>query len=81
MLPSRSCDQLYDNSDSTRLRPWVEDRDIDGNGKVLGVLGYDQTNDLLRRLRSNDPLVSKARSFNDTLDPQVHGGLNGCGRR
>ena len=50
LLPSRAYDQLYDNSDSTRLRPWVEDRDIDGDGSVLGMLGYDQTNELLQRL-------------------------------
>jgi hypothetical protein len=77
LLPSRAYDQLYDNSDSTRLRPWVEDRDIDGDGNVLGVLGYDQTNELLLRLRKNELLLGKARKFHDTLDAQVDGGLNG----
>src|ERR1051326_2601512 len=77
LLPSRAYDQLYDNSDSTRLRPWVEDRDIDGDGTALGVLGYDQTNQLLQRLQKNELLLDKARDFHDTLDPQVSGGLNG----
>ena len=77
LLPSRAYDQLYDNSDSTRLRPWVEDRDIDGDGISLGVLGYDQANDVLRRLQENELLLGKARSLHDTLDPQVDGGLNG----
>ncbi len=77
LLPSRAYDQLYDNSDSTRLRPWVEDRDIDGDGGVLGVLGYDQTNQLLLRLGKNELLLGRARNFHDTLDPQVDGGLNG----
>ncbi len=77
LLPSRAYDQLYDNSDSTRLRPWVEDRDIDGDGSVLGVLGYDQTNELLQRLGKNELLLGKARKFHDALDPQVDGGLNG----
>jgi pimeloyl-ACP methyl ester carboxylesterase len=78
LLPSRAYDQLYDNSDSTRLRPWGEDRDIDGDGSVLGVLGYDQTNELLLRLRKNELLLGKARKFHDTLDGQAEGGgLNG----
>src|SRR6266498_962177 len=77
LLPSRAYDQLYDNSDSTRLRPWVEDRDIDGDGGVLGVLAYDQTNQLLLRLGKNELLLGRARNFHDTLDPQVDGGLNG----
>ncbi len=77
LLPSLAYDQLYDNSDSTRLRPWVEDRDIDGNGAVLGVLGYDQTNTVLQGLGKNTFLLDKARTFHTTLDPQVKGGLNG----
>jgi Lecithin:cholesterol acyltransferase len=77
MLPSRAYDQLYDNSDSTRLSPWVEDRDIDGDGTALGVLGYDQTNQLLQRLRKNELLLGNARNLHDRLDPQVSGGLNG----
>ena len=60
-----------------RLRPWVEDRDIDGDGGALGVLGYDQTNELLLRLRKNELLLARARNFYDTLDPQVDGELNG----
>jgi hypothetical protein len=77
LLPSRAYGQLYDNSDSTRLRPWVEDRDIDGDGTALGVLGYDQTNALLQRLQKNELLLANAREFHETLDPQVDGGLNG----
>ncbi len=76
LLPSRVYDELYDNGDPTRLRPWVEDRDIDGDGSVLGVLGYDQTNELLLRLRKNELLLGKARTFHDRLDAQVDA-LNG----
>jgi len=76
LLPSRVYDELYDNGDPTRLRPWVEDRDIDGDGSVLGVLGYDQTNELLLRLRKNELLLGKARTFHDRLDAQADA-LNG----
>ncbi|MDQ3810892.1 MAG: hypothetical protein M3336_11430 [Chloroflexota bacterium] len=77
LLPSRAYDQLYDNSDSTRLRPWVEDRDVDGDGTALGVLGYEQTNELLLRLGKNELLLGQARALHDALDPDVNGGLNG----
>jgi hypothetical protein len=77
LLPSRAYDQLYDNSDPTRLRPWVEDRDIDGDGAALGVLGYDETNQLLLRLRKNERLLVEAREFHERLDPEVDGDLNG----
>jgi len=77
LLPSRAYDQLYDNSDATRLRPWVEDRDIDGDGSVLGVLDYDQTNLLLQRLGKNELLLGHARASHDTLDPRVGGSLEG----
>jgi pimeloyl-ACP methyl ester carboxylesterase len=63
LLPSRAYDRLYDNSDSTRLRPWVEDRDIDGDGTALGVLGYDQTNALLQRLQRTSSCWGKRVTF------------------
>jgi hypothetical protein len=71
LLPSRAYNQLYDNNDPTRLRPWVEDRDIDGDGTILGVLGYDQTNDVLLRMRKNELLLGNARTFHDRLDAQA----------
>lgn len=77
LLPSRSYNRFYDNSDATRLRPWVEDRDIDGDGAALGVLGYDQMLQLLRNLGKNGPLLDRADAFHTKLDGQTNGGVNG----
>src|SRR5438067_2646754 len=57
LLPSRAYDNFYDNSDSSHLRPWIEDRDIDGDGNIWGVLGYDQSLQLLRNLGKNASLL------------------------
>jgi len=77
LLPSRAYDRLYDNSDSTRLRPWVEDRDIDGDGAAEGVLDYDQTLNVLRNLGNNAGLLALTQRFHDGLDDQTNGGVNG----
>lgn len=77
LLPSRSFYDYYNNSDSTRLRPYVEDRDVDGNGSIGGVLVYDGVKTLLRNLGKNQNAQSRAELYHDGLDRQRNGGVNG----
>jgi hypothetical protein len=77
LLPSPAYYTYYDNSSSSRLRPWVENRDIDGDGRVSGVLSYEQVSQVLRNLGKNVPLLTRARDFHTALDTGRHGGVNG----
>jgi hypothetical protein len=59
------------------LRPWVENRDIDGDGLARGILSYDQVSQILLNLGKNGPLLTKARDFHTAIDRLQQGGLNG----
>lgn len=58
LLPSPTYDTYYDNRSSDRLRPWVENRDIDGDGLARGILSYDQVSQVLLNLGKNGPLIT-----------------------
>ena len=81
LLPSRAYDQLYDNSDSTRLRPWVEDRDIDGDGISLGVLGYDQANASCGACKKTSCCWARRAVFMTRLIHRSMALSTGCGGR
>ena len=70
-------DTYYDNRSSDRLRPWVENRDIDGDGLARGIMSYDQVSQLLLNLGKNGPLIIKARDFHNGIDRLQQGGVNG----
>jgi hypothetical protein len=77
LLPSRAYYTYYSNSDSARLRPYIEDRDVDGNGTVGGVLSYSGVKQLLLNLRKNGTVMNMAEATHDALDGQRNGGVNG----
>ncbi|HEU4324406.1 MAG TPA: hypothetical protein VFS21_14730 [Roseiflexaceae bacterium] len=77
LLPSRPYYDYYNNSDSAHLRPYIEDRDVDGNGATGGVLGYDSVKTLLRNLGKNQNTQTRAEQFHDVLDRQRNGGVSG----
>lgn len=77
LLPSREYYTYYDNSDEQRLRPYIEDRDVDGDGVARGVLSYDEVDQLLRNLDKNSIVLDKAETYHDALDTQRNGGVNG----
>ncbi|HEU5100410.1 MAG TPA: hypothetical protein VFU22_15385 [Roseiflexaceae bacterium] len=77
LLPSPTYDIYYDNRSSDRLRPWVENRDIDGDGLARGILSYEQVSQLLLNLGKNGPLITKARDFHTGIDRLQQGGVNG----
>lgn len=77
LLPSRAYYTFYDNSDTRRLRPWIEDRDIDGDGAVKGALSYTDAAQLLLNLDKNRTGLNLAETFHDPLDGQRNGGVNG----
>ncbi|HEX6292183.1 MAG TPA: hypothetical protein VFZ66_23545 [Herpetosiphonaceae bacterium] len=77
LLPSRGYYTYYDNSDSGRLRPYIEDRDVDGNGTIGRVLSYSGVKQLLLNLGKNSTVLNIAEATHDALDGQRHGGING----
>ncbi len=77
LLPSRPYYDYYNNSDSAHLRPYIEDRDVDGNGTAGGALGYDPVKTLLRNLGKNQNTQTRAEQFHDGLDRQRNGGVSG----
>ena len=77
LMPSRDYFAYYDGSDANHLRPFIEDRDVDGNGTAGGALGYDGVTTLLRNLGKNQTAQSKADAFHSPLDRQRNGGVNG----
>jgi pimeloyl-ACP methyl ester carboxylesterase len=77
LLPSRLYYTYYDNSDSGRLRPYVEDRDVDGNGTRGGVLSYDGVKQLLLNTRKNSTVIGMAETYHSAIDGQRNGGVNG----
>ncbi|GAB4189736.1 MAG: hypothetical protein OHK0022_02120 [Roseiflexaceae bacterium] len=77
LLPSRPYYTYYNNSDAARLRPYIEDRDVDGNGSAGGVLNYDGVKTLLRNTGKNQNAQLRAEQYHDALDGQRNGGVNG----
>lgn len=77
LLPSRPYYTAYDNSDDARLRPYVEGRDVDGDGQARGVLAYDDVLGLLRNSGANSTVLGMADSYHTALDEGQHGGVNG----
>lgn len=77
LLPSSAYYTYYNNSSSTRLRPYIEDRDVDGNGTIGGVLSYSGVKQLLLNTGKNSTVINMADSFHTNLDGQLNGGVNG----
>jgi pimeloyl-ACP methyl ester carboxylesterase len=77
LLPSSAYYTYYNNSNAARLRPYIEDRDVDGNGSAGGVLSYSGVKQLLLNLRKNGTVINMAESFHSALDGQRNGGVNG----
>ncbi len=77
LLPSAPYYTYYDNSDANRLRPYIENRDVDGDGAARGTLSYAQVRQLLLNLRKNATVISMAESYHTAYDSQRHGGVNG----
>jgi pimeloyl-ACP methyl ester carboxylesterase len=77
LLPSAPYYAYYDNSDSTRLRPYIEDRDVDGNGSAGGALSYSAVKQLLLNTGRNGAVLGKAESYHTAIDTQRGGGVNG----
>jgi hypothetical protein len=68
LLPSRSYYAFYDNSDAAHLAPFVEDRDLNGDGVAAGALSYDAVRDLLADLGQNRTVLDLAGAFQSGFD-------------
>ncbi len=84
LLPSLAYYSFYNNSTSGLLSPFREDRDVDGNGQVGGVLSYPALQTLLRNLGKNQNAAAFAQNLHDRLDTAWPGGprlsfINGSG--
>jgi hypothetical protein len=77
LLPSRPYYRYYDGSDGARLSPYVEDRDVDGDGRSSGALTYDAVDRLLRATGANGTVLGVADSYHREADELRNGGLNG----
>ena len=77
LLPSAPYYTYYDNSDSGRLRPYVEDREVDGSNATKGVLSYSGTKQLLLNTGKNGTAISMAETYHTAIDGQRNGGVNG----
>lgn len=77
LLPSRPYYTFYDNSDSGRLRPYVEDREVDGSSATQGVLSYDGAKQLLLNTGKNGTAINMADTYHAAIDGQRNGGVNG----
>ncbi len=77
LLPSAPYYTYYDNSDSSRLRPWVEDRDIDRDGVARGALSSAQVSRTLLNLGKNGAVLDLAAGYHAGIDGGRQGGVNG----
>lgn len=77
LLPSAPFYTYYNNSDSAHLRPYVEDRDVDGDGVAGGPLSYSSVKSLLLRQGKNPNAQTRAEDYHTTYDSARQGGLNG----
>lgn len=77
LLPSSRYYTYYDNSDSGRLRPYVEDREVDGSTTTKGVLDYNGVKQLLLNTGKNGTVLNTAESYHTAIDGMRNGGVNG----
>jgi hypothetical protein len=77
LLPSSAFYSYYNNSDAAHLRPYVEDRDVDGDSVARGALDYSGVKSLLLRLGKNPNAQARAESYHTAYDTQRQGGVNG----
>jgi len=77
LLPSSAFYGYYNNSDAAHLRPYVEDRDVDGDGVARGALDYSGFRSLLLRLGKNPTAQTRAEGYHTAYDTLRQGGLNG----
>ncbi|MBV9789384.1 MAG: hypothetical protein JOZ51_14465 [Chloroflexi bacterium] len=77
LLPSSTYYTYYNNSSSAKLRPYIEDRDVDGNGTAGGVLSYSAVKQLLLNTGKNSTVLNMAESYHTGIDGQRNGGVNG----
>jgi Lecithin:cholesterol acyltransferase len=68
LLPSRAFYGYYDGSGGDRLGPFVEDRDIDGDGQASGALDYGGVKQLLLNLGKNRAVIEMAQDYHDAID-------------
>jgi len=84
LLPSRTYYDLYDNSDSIRLPPFLEERDADADGVARGALSYADARQLMLNLGVNPVVLGTAERFQGQFDrlrvylPLVAGGGAGA---
>ncbi len=77
LLPSAPYYTYYDNSDSRRLRPYVEDREVDGSTTTKGVLSYQGAKQLLLNTGKNSTVLNTAESYHTAIDGMRNGSING----
>ncbi len=68
LLPSRSYYTYYDNSDAAHVSPFVEDRDLNGDGVAEGALAPDAVHGLLLDLGANRTVLDLAGAFQSRFD-------------
>jgi hypothetical protein len=68
LLPSRAYYTYYDNSDPTRLSPFLEERDADADGVARGALSYSGVRDLMLNLQANPNVIDTAERFGSGFD-------------
>jgi hypothetical protein len=68
LLPSRAYYSYYDNSDPTRLSPFLEERDVDADGITGGALSYTGVRDLMLNLHTNPSVIDTAERFGSGFD-------------
>jgi pimeloyl-ACP methyl ester carboxylesterase len=77
LLPASPYYTYYDNTDSSRLRPYVEDREVDGSSATKGVLGYSGVKQLLLNTGKNGTVLTTAETYHTAIDGTRTGGVNG----
>jgi len=68
LLPSRSYYAYYDNSDAAHASPFVQDRDLNGDGVAEGVLGPEALREMLLTLGANRTVLDMAGAFQSQFD-------------
>jgi hypothetical protein len=68
LLPSRSYYAYYDNSDAAHFSPFVQDRDLNGDGVAEGVLGPEALREMLLGLGANRMMLDMAGAFQSQFD-------------
>lgn len=68
LVPASRYFDFYNNSNSTQLVPFRDDRDIDDD-KITGTLNFNQTKNLLSNLGHNMTVFNIAEQFHNFIDP------------